>query len=107
MGDQPTFSVHVRFLDPHRPVVEVHGDVDLATAPELVACMTAALARDPVDLIVDMTNTTFFDCSGISVLVAARNRLSDDAQLILRRPRPFIRQVLRLLRLDMDCVMVD
>jgi anti-sigma B factor antagonist len=79
----------VRFLDPHRPVVEIHGEVDLATAPELADCVTAALARDPVDLIVDMTNTTFLDCSGISVLVAARNRLSD-AQLILRRPRPFI-----------------
>jgi anti-sigma B factor antagonist len=107
MGDLPAFSVGVRFTNPSCPVVEVHGEVDVATAPELADYMAAALARDPVTLVLDLTDTTFFDCSGIAVVVTAAKHLSERSRLVLRRPRPFIRTVFGILEIDAVCAITD
>jgi anti-sigma B factor antagonist len=107
MGEQPAFSVGVRFSDPRRPVVEVHGEVDIATAPELADYVAAALARDPVSLVLDLSHTTFIDCAGIAVVIAAATHLSEQSRLVLRRPRPFIRRVFALLDIDTVCAITD
>lgn len=60
------------FID-MRGVVEVHGEVDLSTAPELLAVLDRAIDRlDSV--IVDLRSCSFLDCSGLAALVAARDR---------------------------------
>jgi anti-sigma B factor antagonist len=107
MGDLPAFSVGVQIVDPRRPVVKVHGEVDVATAPELADYVAAALARDPVSLVLDLTDTTLFDCSGIAVVVGVAKHLSDRSRLVLRRPRPFIRTVLAILGIEAICVITD
>jgi anti-anti-sigma factor len=56
----------------HGRVVHVAGEIDLATAPELQACLQAL---DGV-VVVDLPEVAFLDSSGIAVLVAARKRLS-------------------------------
>ena len=61
------------------PVVTVSGEVDVATAPRLRAEIGAlALARGQL-LVVDLAGVTFYDSSGISALIAARN-LAEEAE---------------------------
>ncbi len=53
--------------------VAVTGDVDLATAPAVdTAIEAAASARDVSGITVDLSQVTFLDSSGISVLLRGR-----------------------------------
>ena len=55
------------------PVVTVHGEVDVATAPRLRAEIGALTLGRGQLLVVDLAGVTFCDSSGISALIAARN----------------------------------
>ncbi len=48
-------------------VLTVAGEIDLATAPQLAACLVDAADRD---VAVDLSAVTFLDSSGLSALVA-------------------------------------
>jgi anti-anti-sigma factor len=65
------------------PVVAVTGEVDIATAPLLHAELTNQLAQSPV-LVVDLREVTFFDSSGIGVLLAA-HRCAADLRVVADR----------------------
>lgn len=97
---RPSFSVQVDDLFPLYPVVSVRGEVDLATAAALAVGLATALGNGPIeDLVVDLRATTFMDCSGVSLLLAVKPRLPDQARLIIRGARPFLRRVIELLDL--------
>ena len=53
-------------------VLLVKGEVDMATAPQLAACLADHTDRN---LVVDLSEVPFLDSSGISVLVHARQIL--------------------------------
>jgi anti-sigma B factor antagonist len=51
-------------------VVTVRGEVDLANAADLEACLRRALAGSPSAVVLDLEALTFIDSSGLRVLVA-------------------------------------
>ncbi|MFF3935361.1 STAS domain-containing protein [Streptomyces phaeofaciens] len=55
-------------------VVEVTGEIDLATAGLLAEHLDAATATPAPDVLVDLRNVAFFDCSGLRVLCRAQDR---------------------------------
>ncbi|GAA4489628.1 STAS domain-containing protein [Actinoallomurus oryzae] len=66
------FSASSRHTGPW-PVLEVTGEIDLATAPRLQDHLIEAInAHQSADLIVDMTKVEFCDASGLRVLVRAQ-----------------------------------
>jgi anti-sigma B factor antagonist len=58
-------------------IVAVGGDVDLATAELLEREIVGAVGGDGTAIVVDLTEVTFIDSAGISVLLRGR-RLADD-----------------------------
>jgi anti-sigma B factor antagonist len=66
-------SIAVRQDGEARVVVEVAGEVDMATAPQLGEVLGA---QRGVDLVVDLSGVPFLDSSGLSVLVRTRADLS-------------------------------
>lgn len=57
-------------------VLDVAGEIDLATAPQLEAKVTEA---DPEGhLVLDMTNVTFMDSTGLRVLISAHERANEN-----------------------------
>jgi anti-sigma B factor antagonist len=100
MGPSPAFAVQVLDLESLHPIVRIQGEIDVATAPEMADSVATVLAHDPLDLVLDLTDTEFMDCSGVGVIVRARNHLPDESRVILRHPTPIIRQVFALLELD-------
>jgi anti-sigma B factor antagonist len=80
-------------------VVELHGEIDLLTAPHVSKRMDA-LTKDPrPELVLDLRGVTFIDCRGLSVLCRARNRaLSRGGRVRLVVGN---RRMLRLLRLTL------
>jgi anti-sigma B factor antagonist len=60
-------------------VVALSGVVDMLTSPYLDAAITAALAKRPDALIVDLSDVDFLASAGMGVLIAAREYVSPTA----------------------------
>ncbi|MFI6510935.1 STAS domain-containing protein [Streptosporangium sp. NPDC050855] len=82
-------------------VVEVGGEVDLATAPRLHACLASLIDGAAGPLVLDLGAVTFMDARGLTALVAIRTR-ADTAMIPLRLAAltPFVRRLLCLTRLE-------
>lgn len=76
------------------------GELDYATAPLLAGRLTTALARRPERVILDLAALTFIDCSGLTPIIRARNRLPQEVPLIMRSPRRRVRSLLALTGVD-------
>lgn len=76
---QQQFSALTRRLE-GAPVVQVYGEVDLSTAPRLRQTISEAATADetseyPPTLLLDLSQTEFFDSSGIGLLVDRQREL--------------------------------
>lgn len=56
-------------------VLEIAGEIDLATAPQFEAKVATMDAATP--LVVDMSNVTFMDSTGLRVLIGAHERAKE------------------------------
>ena len=82
------------------PGVAVRGEVDMANAAELQAALDAALADGAGVFVVDLTDVSFLDSSGINVLVRTRALLGRaDRELVLICPPGSVLRVLEIVRL--------
>lgn len=86
----------VRHLN-DRDVVEVRGELDVATAPALAKCLLR-LTADTV--VVDLRHLSFVDCAGVAVILAAARLFGDRSSLVLRSPTPAASRLLALLDVD-------
>ena len=78
-------------------VVSLSGELDLASAPDLHACLEAILERGVRSVVIDLDGVAFCDSTGISALVRGVNRArAGGRRLVLRRPRPGVRRVLEI-----------
>jgi anti-sigma B factor antagonist len=82
------FSVTVDAVeDP--AVVQVTGDLDCYTAPRLRAALLELVADEPRRVILDLTDSTFIDSTGLGVLVGGLNRFrKHGGDMVLRAPSP-------------------
>ncbi|WP_410596509.1 STAS domain-containing protein [Amycolatopsis sp. lyj-23] len=63
------------------PVVIAEGTVDLRTRPQLAHVITAAVARQPADVVIDLTGVGFLSVTGLHVLLDARRAAGDRTRL--------------------------
>jgi anti-sigma B factor antagonist len=61
--------------------VSVVGELDQGTAPELREALAEALGDPTLPVLVDLSDCNFIDSTGLSLLVEAKRRLSEE-----RRP---------------------
>lgn len=79
--DDATFGVAV---DVPSRTIEVHGDLDLATAPELLATFEPLLRSDG-NVTLDMAGLGFLDASGLRVFAQINETLAESGhQLVFR-----------------------
>ncbi|GAA3984588.1 MULTISPECIES: STAS domain-containing protein [Streptomyces] len=95
--EAPAANPHARTrASGHFTVVEVAGEIDLASAGFLVEHLDAATAGPEPDVLVDLRRVDFFDCSGLRVLCRAETRARQrGGRLRLVSDRPRIHQLLR------------
>jgi anti-sigma B factor antagonist len=78
-------------------VVEPKGDVDLATARQLGTVLRQEVAEAPDEVVVDLSETTHLDSSGVAVLLNAQRRLTRvGSRFAVIAPRGAPRRVLEL-----------
>ena len=82
------------------PGVAVRGEVDMANAPELQAALDRAVVGGAGVFVVDLSEVSFLDSSGINVLLRTRALLGRaDRELVLICPPGPVLRVLTLVRL--------
>ena len=83
-------------LDGGCTVVEAAGEIDLATAGFLSEHLDAATATGRPDVLVDLRQVEFFDCSGLRVLCRAESRARErGGRLRLVTDAPRLHRLLR------------
>jgi anti-anti-sigma factor len=81
--------------------VSVRGEVELATAPALVAALDDAIRTSRGPFVIDLGSVDFLDSTGIHCVVRARALLGrEDRALAILRPRDNVRRVLSLAGID-------
>jgi anti-sigma B factor antagonist len=68
------FKATVEQIDGDVLVVNVAGELDVATVPELERVLGEVAESDSRSLIVDLSDCSFIDSSGLGALVSARER---------------------------------
>jgi anti-anti-sigma factor len=89
-----SFSAAVDSMD-GSAVVVVRGELDMDTAPELGRVLEPLITHGPKEIVLDFSEVSFLDSSGIATLIANQNRLREQGRsLSIHDPLP---QVLRVL----------
>ncbi|MFF4902678.1 STAS domain-containing protein [Streptomyces sp. NPDC001068] len=82
-------------------VIELSGELDHHTAPEVRAALPGLDLRPGQQLVLDLAGVTFCDSSGITVLIAARNHaLAADAAIALAAVPDHVGRIFRIVGLE-------
>ena len=77
--------------------VRLTGEMDIATAPQLVATMRSLSRRDMQHVWLDLAGLTFIDASGLAALVKARMLVDrQGGRLTLHGVRPLVHRLLAI-----------
>ena len=68
------FSIELGTDAEGRQVVAPHGEMDLATHAQLLRTIEDLLDAGQVDIVVDLSHTTFLDSTALGTLISARRR---------------------------------
>jgi len=84
-----------------RSVLLLQGELDLCTRDRVRCAISSALKHRPRILVVDLSGLDFIDCSGLSVLVWAHQRLAEQGRrLLITGSKPIVRRVFCLAGAD-------
>jgi anti-anti-sigma factor len=76
-------------------IVDVRGELDLATAPVVWDEITNVVPASR-SLVIDLSAVTFIDSSGLGVLLRAQELLRPAGALLIRGPQPQARRLFEL-----------
>jgi anti-sigma B factor antagonist len=79
--------------------VELVGELDMSTAPELRSHVDE-IVNAPGDVLVDCSELTFADSSGLDTLIRLAKSLREhDRRLVLTSVRPMVRRAIEVLQI--------
>lgn len=82
-------------------ILKIKGDVDLYSSPQVRSQIIALVNKKHINLLVDFTDVTYMDSSGVATLVEALQLTNKSkGKLRLFKLRQAIRDVFELSRLD-------
>jgi anti-sigma B factor antagonist len=85
---------------PEHTVLRVSGDLDLETAPRLLAAVEPHLSGAE-DLTIDLSALNFIDSSGLSALIRINQRVAaTDRRLAIIAPAPQVAKAFEITGLD-------
>jgi anti-sigma B factor antagonist len=77
--------------------VGLHGEVDVLTVDQVRVALTEALTADPREIVVDLSDLSFIDSTGLGALVFGFQRARDaGVRFRLAHPSTAVRQILML-----------
>lgn len=89
-------SVELEVLRENAVVVRLSGEIDLSSAGLLSEQFEAIAGREPTSVILDATEVTFMDSTGLHALVEGKRILHERGSQIFLVPSQQVRRVLEL-----------
>ncbi len=83
---------------PDATVLGLSGELDIASAPALTRALDELQVAGAARLVIDLTQVTFMDSTGLRALLLARQRTEGSGQALVLRPGPH--QVQRVFELS-------
>lgn len=100
-ADPETAGLRVTVCPGTPPIVEIYGEIDIQSAPDLREELLRAIRRRGPQLALDLGGVTFMDCAGINVLLATRRRAQLEGGWIrVVRASPGAQRTISLLGLE-------
>jgi anti-anti-sigma factor len=102
------FKASAAHFDDGIRVVEVRGELDLSTAPELEGPLEEAVSAADASLLIDLTECDFIDSTGIALIVRAWKRLDgggngkDPHRVVICSDNEQVRRVLDITGLELS-----
>ena len=82
-------------------VLEIVGEIDMASAPDLHRACMALVDSGAKRVILDTSGVTFIDSTGLGVLVSLQKRLrSEGGEALIRNPSSGLRRLIQVTNLD-------
>lgn len=81
-------------------VLEVHGEVDVASSGEVRERLRAAAEQGATKILVDLSDVTFIDSIAMAGIVGAQRRLPDGGRLAIAAHHPYVLLVLEAVGLQ-------
>jgi anti-sigma B factor antagonist len=103
MSDKPTSSSVIKELraQPEATVVVLSGEIDLHQSPALHAALVDVASNRPKRLVLNMTDVSYMDSSGVGTLVELLRRVNAyKGKLALVNLAPRVRGVFEITKLD-------
>ena len=95
------FKMDTRTLEQSLPIIELEGEVDVYTAPQLKQQMISILEGGAKMMVVNLTKVDYLDSTALGVLIGGLKRMRErDGNLVLICPSPRIRRVFEITGLD-------
>ncbi|MCE5314349.1 MAG: STAS domain-containing protein [Armatimonadota bacterium] len=95
------FKIDVRTMEEELPIIELEGEVDVYTAPQLKQQIINILESNAKELVVDLTKVDYLDSTALGVLIGGLKRMREvDGNMVLICPNPRIRRVFEITGLD-------
>jgi anti-anti-sigma factor len=93
------FEIRANFIG-DEAVLELHGEVDLTTAPQLRVYLDEAIDQGQRFVVLDLAGMSFMDGSGLRVIASSARRLRlTGGSLSIRSPSAMVRRLLTLIGL--------
>jgi anti-anti-sigma factor len=91
---QPVGFWVTRSADDAGVILALHGELDAAAAPQLEKLLEENRREGHLRVILDLSELTFVDSAGVSVLIKAKKEAEEQgSQFILRRPTPQVHRL--------------
>jgi anti-sigma B factor antagonist len=99
-NDFPQAVRDIQYAD-DAAVVQLAGEIDMSHSPGVHQALVEVLEKRPRRLIIDLTDVTYMDSSGVGILVDALRRVRvSGAKLALVAVAPRVLSVLQITKLD-------
>jgi anti-sigma B factor antagonist len=76
------------------------GEIDMATADQLAESIAEICDQDVGEVVVDLRDVTFMDCSGVNVILDARRSADESKMQLTFIPSASVVRVLEILELE-------
>lgn len=84
------------------PLVEVSGEIDHASSEPFERSISAVLAEDDRIVLIDVSEVTYLDSGGISVLVTAVRRVRHSGWVGVVGANPNVKRLIEIVGLSVD-----
>ena len=82
-------------------VLPLEGEIDLHVSPEVAKELRAMVAKKPKVLVVDLEKVTYFDSSGLAVLIEAMQNVQQyGGRLAITNVHESVQHIFEIARLD-------